>query len=47
VLRLHLGYDVDASLKKIIKVLSGGTRRGKAAANGEAKPARKPRTTRS
>jgi transaldolase/glucose-6-phosphate isomerase len=37
VLRLHLGYDVDASLKKIIKVLSGGTRRGKAATSGEAK----------
>ena len=42
VLRLHLGYDVDASLKKIIKVLSGGTRRGKAATadTGEAKPVR-------
>jgi transaldolase/glucose-6-phosphate isomerase len=44
VLRLHLGYDVDASLKKILKVLSGGTRRGKAAADGEAKP-RTRRTT--
>lgn len=47
VLRLHLGYDVDASLKKIIKVLSGGTRRGKAAAaKGDAKPKTR-RTTKS
>jgi transaldolase/glucose-6-phosphate isomerase len=46
VLRLHLGYDVDAALKKIIKVLSGGTRRSKAAADGEAKP-RARRTTKS
>jgi transaldolase/glucose-6-phosphate isomerase len=46
VLRLHLGYDVDASLKKIVKVLSGGTRRGKAASKeqGEAK-SRTRRTT--
>lgn len=41
VLRLHLGNDVDAALKKIIRVLSGGTRRSKAAtAKAGAKPAR-------
>ncbi len=29
VLRIHLGYDLDAGLKKVQKVLAGGTRRGR------------------
>jgi transaldolase/glucose-6-phosphate isomerase len=31
VLRIHLGYDLDGGLKKVLKVLAGGTRRGRAA----------------
>jgi transaldolase/glucose-6-phosphate isomerase len=54
VLRLHLGYDIDAAGKKIMKVLSGGNRRSKssegdtpAAATDGAKPTRgRPRSAR-
>lgn len=37
VLRLHLGSDLDAALKKVLKVLSGGVRRTGANAKASAK----------
>jgi glucose-6-phosphate isomerase len=46
VLRLHLGYDIEAGMKKVLKVLSGGTRRGKAGASKTTtKPARSSQAT--
>lgn len=41
VLRLHLGYDIPTSMKKIIKILSGGARRGRAAVGSKSNSAAK------